>query len=143
MSDTGKGPVDGTPSFADVLETQWAWIQRPPLRTPGEIAEALGLNRATVWQWLRKGVRPSVGMVVLVSQRTGLPLNLLLRSAQYDALPPRDSLTTKQVYDDLVAAVERDESLSEVERQRFIDIVRERRSEYQTGQNAENMSEAL
>jgi transcriptional regulator with XRE-family HTH domain len=125
-------PLDGKTRFARMLLTDWAWKQLPPLTSASDIAEALGLNRVTVWQWMNKQRTPTMAMVLIVAQRTGLPMDALMRAAGYEPPPSSDDVTARRVFEDLIDSAKHDVRMTEEERAWFIRQIRERQATYQT-----------
>jgi hypothetical protein len=71
--------VVSTPLGQLILD--YCWSQRPPL-TVGQLAVRLGYNKQTVYNWTGRGEIPTLTNMARVSERTGIPLDALVRAAQ-------------------------------------------------------------
>jgi transcriptional regulator with XRE-family HTH domain len=79
--------TDQETDFARYLQREWMWKQEPPLRTPSELATALGVPKQTAFNWLRMGHIPSISALIQIAKRTGLSFTKLMKAAGHE-LPP-------------------------------------------------------
>jgi hypothetical protein len=81
---------------------------------------------------MNKQRTPTMAMVLIVAQRTGLPMDALMRAAGYEPPPSSDDVTARRVFEDLIDSAKHDVRMTEEERAWFIRQIRERQATYQT-----------
>lgn len=65
--------------FLDYIQREYMWKLTPPITSPTELAEKIGIrNRQVASNWFH-GTMPSAEMCIIISNATGLPLHDLLR----------------------------------------------------------------
>lgn len=56
-------------------------LSEQPTRLVADLAAETDINNQTIWDWLRKGVTPRRETIMTLGQKTGMPVDDLLRAA--------------------------------------------------------------
>lgn len=106
------------------------WKQRPPLKTPTELANFLGLPKQTTYTWLRMGGIPQAHLLLEISQKTGLSFKKLMEICGYTI--PEGFIEVKELIDFIANRLSQEHASYTSDQ--VIDRIRELEEEYRATQ---------